>query len=68
MKRMYLEKGTYSPPVFTIPKSRDYRIKNEFSKALTFVLERAQGIRKKDACTLMPIPRESPELNLTFLI
>lgn len=65
-KPMYLEKGTYTPPTFTIPKSRDYRIKNEFSKALTFVLERAQGIRKKDACTLMPIPRESPELNLIW--
>ena len=61
-KPFYLEKGQYQVPDFDIPKTRDCKIKKELGKILTFIYEKAQGVRKKDACTIMPIPWNMPIL------
>ena len=42
----------YTVPTFNIPKTRDKQILEPLSRVLTFILERAQSIRKKNACTL----------------
>lgn len=52
----------YKIPPFVIPKTRDKKQINEFRKILTFVKFKAQALRQKGVCTVMPISSTSTDL------
>ena len=52
----------YEVPEFVIPKTRDKKQIGEFRKILTFIKKKAQYLREKNKCTIMPIPSTSKDL------
>ena len=52
----------YVLPDFVIPTTRDKKQINEFRKILTFIKKKAQPLRQKNACTIMPISSTSKDL------
>lgn len=57
---------TYELPQFVIPKTRDKKQINEFRKILTFIKLKAQALRQKGVCTVMPIPSTSKDLKMIW--
>lgn len=52
----------YTVPDFFIPVTRDKKQINEFRKILTFIKKKAQYLRQKNTCTIMPISSTSEDL------
>ena len=56
----------YDVPPFIVPKTRDKKQINEFRKILTFIRNKAQPLRQRDTCTIMPISSTSKDLRLIW--
>ena len=56
----------YQVPPFVIPETRDKKQANEFRKILTFIKFKAQALRQKGVCTVMPISSTSKDLKMIW--